>query len=116
MRADDRALVDAAAKVADGAPVDWVSAESRADEGAVTDPAVADHLGVALHHAHGGPAACTTERADTRFDLGDSRRQVLVGNEANQLMFRVATTGQRGGAPGDGGQFDEVATVHGVKA
>ena len=31
MRADDRALVDAAAKVADGAPVDWVSAESRAD-------------------------------------------------------------------------------------
>ncbi len=31
MRADDRALVDAAASVADGAPVDWVSAESRAD-------------------------------------------------------------------------------------
>ncbi len=32
MRADDRALADAAAKVADGAPVDWVSAESRADD------------------------------------------------------------------------------------
>ncbi len=31
MRADDRALVDAAAQVADGAPVDWASAESRAD-------------------------------------------------------------------------------------
>ena len=31
MRGDDRALVDAAASVADGAPVDWVSAESRAD-------------------------------------------------------------------------------------
>jgi TolB-like protein/Tfp pilus assembly protein PilF len=31
LRADDRALVDAAAKVADGAPVDWVSAESGAD-------------------------------------------------------------------------------------
>jgi TolB-like protein/Tfp pilus assembly protein PilF len=31
LRADDRALVDAAASVADGAPVDWVSAESRAD-------------------------------------------------------------------------------------
>jgi hypothetical protein len=31
LRADDRALVDAAALVADGAPVDWVSAESAAD-------------------------------------------------------------------------------------
>jgi TolB-like protein/tetratricopeptide (TPR) repeat protein/tRNA A-37 threonylcarbamoyl transferase component Bud32 len=31
LRGDDRALVDAAASVADGAPVDWVSAESRAD-------------------------------------------------------------------------------------
>ncbi len=31
MRADDRALVDAAASVADGAPVDWVSAELRTD-------------------------------------------------------------------------------------
>ena len=31
MRADDRALVDAAASVADGAPVDWASAELRAD-------------------------------------------------------------------------------------
>ena len=31
MRGDDRALVDAAALVADGAPVDWVSAESAAD-------------------------------------------------------------------------------------
>ena len=31
MRADDRALVDAAASVADGAPVDWASAESRTD-------------------------------------------------------------------------------------
>ena len=31
LRADDRALVDAARSVADGAPVDWASAESRAD-------------------------------------------------------------------------------------
>ena len=31
MRADDRALVDAAASVADGAPVDWASAELRTD-------------------------------------------------------------------------------------
>jgi len=31
LRADDRALVDAAAQVADGAAVDWVSAEARAD-------------------------------------------------------------------------------------
>jgi eukaryotic-like serine/threonine-protein kinase len=31
LRADDRALVDAAASVADGAPVDWVNAETRAD-------------------------------------------------------------------------------------
>ena len=31
MRGDDRALVDAAASVADGAPVDWVTAESCAD-------------------------------------------------------------------------------------
>ncbi len=31
MRADDRALVDAAAQVADGAAVDWASAEARAD-------------------------------------------------------------------------------------
>jgi eukaryotic-like serine/threonine-protein kinase len=31
LRADDRALVDAAASVADGAPVDWAAAESRTD-------------------------------------------------------------------------------------
>jgi eukaryotic-like serine/threonine-protein kinase len=31
LRGDDRALVDAAALVADGAPVDWVTAESAAD-------------------------------------------------------------------------------------
>ena len=31
MRGEDRALVDAAALVADGAPVDWVNAESHAD-------------------------------------------------------------------------------------
>jgi eukaryotic-like serine/threonine-protein kinase len=31
LRADDRALVDAAASVADGAPVDWAIAESKAD-------------------------------------------------------------------------------------
>ncbi len=31
MRGDDRALAEAAASVADGAPVDWVSAESHAD-------------------------------------------------------------------------------------
>ena len=31
MRGDDRALVNAAASVADGAPVDWASAESAAD-------------------------------------------------------------------------------------
>ena len=31
MRADDRVLVDAAASVADGAPVDWVATESHTE-------------------------------------------------------------------------------------
>ena len=74
--------------------------------------AVAGRLDVGFHDAGGHTAAGAAERAHARLPLRDARYEVFVRHEANELVLRVSTARKRGGGPGDGGQLDEVASVH----
>ena len=74
--------------------------------------AVANDVGVGVHHAHGQPAPGRTQRADTRLPHGLPRHDVFVRNEANELMIRIAAAGEGGGGAGDGGELDEGSAVH----
>ena len=73
---------------------------------------VADGLDVRFHHPRHHAAAGAAERAHARLPFGDARHEIVVRNESNELMLGIATARKRGGGAGDGGQLDEISTVH----
>ena len=52
--------------------------------------AVPHDLRVALDDANGQAAAGAAQRTDARLPFGDSRNEILVGDESDQLVFRTA--------------------------
>src|SRR5262249_16213994 len=76
--------------------------------------AVARRLDVGLHHPHVHRAPGAARRADARLPFGDAGHEILAGNEANDLVLRVAAARQRGAGPGDRRQLDEIASIHGL--
>ena len=77
------------------------------------EPAVSDDFGVGLHDAHLQAAAGLAERADAWLPFRDTRHELIIGNEANELVLRGATAGERGGRAAHGRELDERASVHG---
>ena len=74
--------------------------------------AVAQHLGIAVHHPGLHAAAGRAQRADARLPLGDPGRDHVLGNEAHELVLGAAARRERGGGAGDGGDLQETSAVH----
>ena len=74
--------------------------------------AVAGHLDIGLHDAHVEAAPAAAEGAHAGLPLSDARNQFLVGNKANELVLRHATTGKRGRSPANRGELDESTSIH----
>src|SRR5207253_4286619 len=81
----------------------------RADDAAL---AVSNGLDVGVHHARVDGASGAAHRADARLPCRDPGNDVFLGNEADQLMLRVAAARERRARTGDRRQLDEIASVH----
>ena len=77
-----------------------------------TVPPAAEHFRVAFDHAYGQTAASLTQRTDARLPLGHARHEVVVRNEADQVVLGTAAARQRRARAGHRRQLDEVASVH----
>ena len=74
--------------------------------------AVADDFGLALHDADQSAAAGGAESADARLPGGDSRQQILFGDEADELVVGIAATFQSSDCAGGRRDSYEVSTLH----
>ena len=72
-----------------------------------------EHLGIAVHDARRDAASRGAQRADARFPDRDPGCDLLVRNEADDLVLRAAATGQRGTGAGDGSDLEESTAIHG---
>src|SRR5204862_7345129 len=70
--------------------------------------AVADHFRIAFHHSDHQAAARWTHRANARLPFGHAGRELFLGDEANELVLRVAAIVERCGGPSDGRDFNEI--------
>ena len=74
--------------------------------------AVADNVGLGFHHADREPAAGAAQRTHARLPLRHAGHELLVGNEANELVLGMAAARERRARAGDRGELDEIAAVH----
>ncbi len=72
----------------------------------------ANDLGIGIHDPHGQAASRCAERAHARLPNGHARNDVIVGNEANELVLRVAAAGERRTRCGHGCELDEGTSIH----
>src|SRR6476660_242758 len=76
--------------------------ETHFDEAGLT---VADDFGFPLHDSNEYSTARRAQGADARFPGGDSRDDLFLGNEANDVIFRIAATCERCTGAGCCGDF-----------
>ena len=73
---------------------------------------VADDLRLPFHDAHRQSTTSGAKRTNPRLPDGNARCHSVLGDEANQMVFRIAATGQREAAAGERCGFYELTAIH----
>ena len=71
------------------------------------------HFRIGVHDADRQSAPCLAERTDARLPDRDPGHDVLVGQEPDELIFRIAAAGKRCAGAGDRRELDERPAIHG---
>ena len=76
------------------------------------EPSIANDFGVTFHDSNRQPAAGRAKRADARLPNSNARDESVFGNKTDEVIFRIATAGERGACACECGEFYEFAAAH----